>query len=208
MAFKTTSGSTREKWVAAFLPTMAIILASFMYITFYAGPEAETVERQYKAAMDDVIPMQFVKQLEDELQQLIAEQDEMQSTIGSVEEELTVKSVAFEQLSPTSKHNAVIALLQEYNVAILEDQISRDINLPTLRSDSAKILQSLLPEDAINFRDLKLTADYPTVVELLKKLPEIQGVLPVNVLLEKTKSVASSDEAKSSTAVWTLTVLM
>ncbi len=59
MAFKTTSGSTREKWVAAFLPTMAIILASFMYITFYASPEAETVERQYKAAMSNVTPLQF-----------------------------------------------------------------------------------------------------------------------------------------------------
>ncbi len=208
MAFKTTSGSTREKWVAAFLPTMAIILASFMYITFYASPEAETVERQYKAAMSNVTPLQFVEQLEHELQQLTAEQKEMQSTIDSVQEELTEKSVAFEQLSLTSKHNAVIALLQEYNVAILEDQISRDTNLPTLRSDSAKILQSLLPQDAINFRDLRLTADYTTVVELLKKLPEIPGVLPVNVLLKKTKSVASSDEQENETPVWTLTLVI
>ncbi len=208
MDFKTTSGSTREKWVAAFLPAMAIILASFMYITFYARPEAETVEREYNAAINNATPLQFVKQLEDELQQLTAEQKEMQSRVDSVEEELTEKSVAFEQLSPISRHNAVIALLQKYNVALLKDQISRDINLPIFRSDSVEILQSLLPQDTISFRDLRLTADYPTVVELLKKLPEIPGVLPVNVLLEKTKSVATSDEPEDETAVWTLTVLI
>ncbi len=208
MALKTTSGSSREKWVAAFLPAVAIILVAFMYISFYANPEYETVEKQYKAAVENFIPQQFLKQREDERQQLIAEQNDRQSTMASVEEELTEKSIAFKQLSPTAKHTAVIALLQEYNVAILEDQISQKINLPTLRSESAKVLQSLLPKDAINFRDLTLTADYPTVVELLKNLPEIPGVLPVNVLLKKTKGVASSDEPTDSTAVWTFTVLM
>ena len=44
MALQTTSGSLREKWVAAFLPTAAIILVAFLYFNFSLNPEMKEVE--------------------------------------------------------------------------------------------------------------------------------------------------------------------
>jgi len=208
MAFQATNGSTREKWVAAFLPSIAIVFVTFMYFTFYANSEMEAVERQFNAAVASSIPPSAVDQLNNQWQHLLAEQTALQSTIDAAEAEVTAKSVAFEQLSPTAKHGAVTALFQKYNVAILQDQAASETSLPTLGNKSTEILRSILSKDAIHFRDLTLTADYPTVVALLKNLPEIPGVLPVSIMLEKTKIVASSDAPEGPSAVWTVTLLM
>ena len=208
MALQTTSGSPREKWVAAFLPSVAMILITLMYIIFFMRPELETVQSKFDAAMGNVVPQAVITELDNEWKQLRDDQRELQNTIKSVEDEVTAKSVAYERLSPTAKHLAVTALFKEYQVAILQDQTTQEIRLPKIRSASTETLRSLLPKEAINFRELTLTANYPTIVALLKKLPEISGVLPVNITLQKTTKVASSEEPNAPSAVWTITLLM
>ena len=130
------------------------------------------------------------------------------TSIRSVEDEVTAKSVAYERSSPTAKHLAVTALFKEYQVALLQDQTAEEIRLPKIRGKSIEILRSLLPEEAINFRELTLTADYLTIITLLKKLPEISGVLPVNITLQKTTKVAASEKPNGPSLVWTITLLM
>lgn len=213
MALQTTSGSQREKWVAAFLPSVAIFLVAFLYFNFYAIPEMDAVEQKYNDAVAEAVPPFALTKLEEELQQLRDNQKEMEGTIGSVEDEVTAKSMAYRKLSPTAKHGKVTALFQEFDVAILEDQTTREIKVPTLRKNSIEVLQSLLPEEVVNYRNLTLMTDYPTIVALLKKLPEISGVLPINITLKKTKSVPIktapiSEQKEGPSAVWTVTLLM
>ncbi len=208
MAIQKKSGSAREKWMAAFLPSVAMILIAFMYINFFMKPEFETAQRKFDAAMGSVVPQAVITELDNKWGQLRDDQTELQDTIKSVEDEVTAKSVAYERLSPTAKHLAVTALFKEYQVAILQDQIVEEIRLPKIRGKSIETLRSLLPEEAINFRELTLTTDYPTIITLLKKLPEISGVLPVNITLQKTTKLASSEKPNAPSPVWTITLLM
>ena len=208
MALQKKSGSAREKWMAAFLPSVAMILIAFMYINFFMKPDFETVQRKLDAAMGSVVPQAVITELANDWGQLRDDQTELQDTIRSVEDEVTAKSVAYERLSPTAKHLAVTALFKEYQVALLQDQTAEEIRLPKIRGKSIEILRSLLPEEAINFRELTLTADYLTIITLLKKLPEISGVLPVNITLQKTTKVAASEKPNGPSLVWTITLLM
>ena len=128
MAFQKTTGSARERWVAAFLPTVAIALIAFMYFTFYLNPAIQTVESDYETAESEAVIPRVIKELNDELQQLQDNQTELENTINSADDETVAKAVAFEQLSPTAKHRAVTALFQEFDIAILEDQKVQQIN--------------------------------------------------------------------------------
>ncbi|MAI35861.1 MAG: hypothetical protein CBE00_14100 [Planctomycetaceae bacterium TMED240] len=208
MALQTTSGSQREKWVAAFIPSVAIFLVTFLYFNFYANSQIKTVEAEFDAAVAKAVPQDFLVKLNDDLQQLRFDEKELEQTLKAVEDEITAKSLAYQELSPTAKHAQVTALLHEFNIAILQDQVTRDVNVPDLRNESIEVLKTLLPKQTINYRNLTLTTDYPTVVTLLKKLPEIAGVLPINVTLEKTKRIAFSEQKQSSSAVWKVTLLM
>ena len=208
MAFQTTSGSAREKWVAAFLPTAAIALIAFMYFTFYLNPAIQTVESDYETAESEAVIPRVVKELNDELQQLQDNQTKLENTINSADDETAAKAAAFEQLSPTTKHRAVTALFQEFDVAILQDEKAPQANLPSVSSESVKVLKSNVNKEAANFRDLTLTADYNTIVTLLKKLPEIQGVLPVAITLKKPKASKTLNDSENPSAVWTITLLM
>ena len=208
MALQTTSGSSREKWVAAFLPAVAIILITFMYINFSLQPKLEKVEREYSTAIDRAVPTQVVTMLEGELKKLRNDKIELSNTIESVQEEIAAKSVAFEQLSPTAKHSAVTALFKEYEVAILEDQVVKEVRLPKLRDESLQTLRSLIPEEAVNFRELTLTADYTTIVALLRKLPDIEGVVPVSLTLTKNDKQTSKIDFAMPKVFWKVTLLM
>ena len=208
MALQTTSGSSREKWVAAFLPAVAIILITFMYINFSLQPKLEEVERAYSTAIDRAVPVQVVTMLEGELKKLRNDKIELSNTIESVQEEIAAKSVAFEQLSPTAKHSAVTALFKEYEVAILEDQVVKEVRLPKLRDESLQTLRSLIREEAVNFRELTLTADYTTIVALLKKLPDIEGVVPVSLKLTKNDKPTFKIDFAMPKVFWQVTLLM
>lgn len=208
MALQTTSGSSREKWVAAFLPAVAIILITFMYINFSLQPKLAKVEREYNTAIDRAVPTQVVTMLQGEVKKLRNDKIDLSNTIDSVQEEIAVKSVAFEQLSPTAKHSAVTALFKEYEVAILEDQVVKEVMLPTLRNESLQTLRSLVPEKAVNFRELTLTADYSTIVALLRKLPDIAGVVPISLTLTKNDKTSSKIDFAMPKVLWKITLLM
>ncbi len=208
MALQTTSGSSREKWVAAFLPAVAIILITFMYINFSLQPKLAKVEREYNTAIDRAVPTQVVTMLQGEVKKLRNDKIDLSNTIDSVQEEIAVKSVAFEQLSPTAKHSAVTALFKEYEVAILEDQVVKELMLPTLRNESLQTLRSLIPEKAVNFRELTLTADYSTIVALLRKLPDIAGVVPISLTLTKNDKTSSKIDFATPKVLWKITLLM
>lgn len=208
MAFQTTSGSARERWVAAFLPAVATILIAFTYFFFYLNPAIQAVESDFETTKSEAVIPRVVKELNDELEQLQDDQTELEKTINSADDETVVKSAAFEQLSSTAKHRAVTALFQEFDIAILEDQKVQQINLPSLSSESVKVLKSSINKEAANFRNLTLTADYNTIVTLLRKLPEIQGVLPIAITLEKAKASKKLNDLEKQSAVWTITLLM
>ncbi len=131
----------------------------------------------------------------------------MQSEIRAVDDEVAANSEAFQKLSPTAKHSAVTALCREHGVAILRDQEVNEIALSTLRKESIETLRSLVPSEAINFRELTLAADYVSVVTVLKKLPEVSGVIPVAVKLEKT-SLGAPGESQRPFISWTIGLLM
>jgi hypothetical protein len=111
-------------------------------------------------------------------------------------------------LSPTAKHSAVTTLCREHGVAILQDQTVDSIKLPALRNRSIETLQSLVSEEATSFRELTLAGDYSTIVTLLKKLPEVSGVIPVSVTLKKEKVTDSSRDSSSPAVSWTVGLLM
>ena len=46
------------------------------------------------------------------------------------------------------------------------------------------------------------------MVELLEKLPEIEGVIPISIMLDKKKGIDPSDESGLLSPVWTVTLLM
>lgn len=208
MAFQPTSGSQREKWVAALIPAVAILLVAFMYITFYANPELKKVESQFNSAVSGGVTPDIIAKLDWDVKQLRDERTELQRTIRAVDEEVTAKSGAFQTLSPTAKHSAVTALCREHGVAILQDQTVKEIRLPALRQESFEALQSLVPRDAISFRELTLVADYATIVVLLEKLPEIPGVIPVSMTLKKSKVADSSGDSQNPAVSWTVGLLM
>ena len=208
MAIQTTSGSRREKWVAAFIPAVAILLVTFFYISFYADPQLRKVESQYDSAVRSGVTPDILAKLDWDVKQLSDERTELQRTIRSVDDEVTAKSGAFQRLSPTAKQSAVTALCREHGVAILQDQMVKEIRLPALRQKSFEALQSLVPKDAINFRELTLAADYATIATVLKKLPEIPGVIPVSMTLKKSTVTDSSGDSRNPTVTWTVGLLM
>ncbi len=208
MALQVTSGSQREKWVAAFIPAVAILLVGFLYITFSALPAFNKTEKEFQAAVGGGLGLNAIEQLEAEAQQLRDEQTELQRTIASFDDEVTAKSAAFQRLSLTAKHSAVTALCREHGVAILQDQTADSIKLPALRNKSVETLQSLVSEEATSFRELTLTGDYATIVTLLKKLPEASGVIPVSVTLKKAKAADSPGDSLNPAVSWTIGLLM
>jgi cellulose synthase/poly-beta-1,6-N-acetylglucosamine synthase-like glycosyltransferase len=208
MAFQAKSGSPREKWIAALLPTVGIILITFIYTSFFLMPTMQSVDEEYKRSMASAISADVIMKLQVNVAQLREEKEELDNTINSVSDEASAKSVAFEELSPTAKHGAVTALFREYDAAIINDQVVADVSLSKLRSNSIDTLETMVSKKAINFRKLTLTADYVTVVELLEKLPEIEGVIPISIMLDKKKGIDPSDESGLLSPVWTVTLLM
>ena len=208
MAIQAKSGSPREKWVAAFIPTVGIILVGFFYFTFYLKPDIESVESKLETARSNSTTPAVLRQLNDELQELRGDKTELESTIDSIEDEIAAKSLGFGELSLTTKHRAVTALLLEFDIALLEDTASTQTDLSPLRDKSFEVLESMPRNRGLNFRNLTLTADYKTVVDLLKKLPEIEGVLPVNISLKKTNSFNATTVSSNRSPTLTVTLLM
>jgi hypothetical protein len=204
MALQVSSGSQREKWVAALIPATIILLGGFLYITFYALPAFNETEKKFQRIADRSVGLDVVAELEAEAQKLRDDRAELQRTISSFDEEVAKKSESFHQLSPTARHSAVTALCRDHGVAILQDQPVDSLKLPSLRKKSIETLQSLVPEEATSFRELTLSGDYGTIVTLLKKLPKVPGVIPVSVTFKKTKVDASPSPAAS----WTVRLLM
>ena len=204
MALQVSSGSQREKWVAALIPATMILLGGFLYITFYALPAFNETEKKFQRIADRSVGLDVVAELEAEAQKLRDDRAELQRTISSFDEEVAEKSESFQQLSPTARHSAVTALCRDHGVAILQDQPVDSLKLPPLRKKSIETLQSLVPEEATSFRELTLSGDYDTIVTLLRKLPKVPGVIPVSVTFRKTKVVASPGPAAS----WTVGLLM
>ncbi|MEL6105038.1 MAG: hypothetical protein AAFU85_03340 [Planctomycetota bacterium] len=204
MAFQATSGSKREKWVATFIPAVAIFMGAFFYFSFYASPELQKVEGKYNSAVRGTVTPDVIAQLEWSANKLRDERDQLNTSIRSGNEELQAKSQAFRELSPTAKHSAVIALCREQGVAILKDDAIKDVRLPHLRQTSVETLASLVPPDSIGFRELTVSANYTRIVALLIKLPEIPGVVPVSVKLEKGKAAPNASPEIS----WTFGLLM
>lgn len=208
MALQVTSGSQREKWVAAFIPAVGILLIAFLYITFYVLPAFNEAESKFSSAVSGAVGLDLVAELEADAQALRSERIDLQRSIRSVDDEVTAKSEDFLQLSPTAKHGAVTALCREHGVAILQDQTVKEIRLPTLRQESVETLQSLVPKDATSFRELTLAGDYATIVTLLNKLPKVPGVIPVSVKLKKAGVDDSSGDSPSPAVSWTVGLLM
>ncbi len=204
MAFQVTSGSQREKWVAAFVPATAILLVAFLYITFFALPAFNKAEKDFKSAVGKAVGPELVAALDEDAKQLRRDRNALRDTMSSVEDEVTEKSKAFQQLSPTAKHSAVTALCRQHGVAILLDQTVESIRLPTLRDKSVKTLKSLVPSEAASFRELILTGEYAAIVELLRELPEIPGVIPISMTLTKPNRVDTTSPPVS----WTVGLLM
>ncbi|MEO1523893.1 MAG: hypothetical protein AAFX06_00575 [Planctomycetota bacterium] len=204
MAFQATSGSKREKWVATFIPAVAIFMVAFFYFTFYASPELQKVEGKYNSAVRGTVTPDVIAQLEWNASKLRDEREDLNTMIRSGDEELQAKSQAFRELSPTAKHSAVTALCREQGVAILKDDAVKDLRLPSLRQKSVETLTSLVPPDSIGFRELTVSADYTRIVSLLKELPKIPGVVPVSVKLKKGKAPPNQSPEIS----WTFGLLM
>jgi hypothetical protein len=208
MTLQVTSGSQREKWVAAFIPATAILLVSFLYITFFAMPAFNATEKEFNGAVAGVDSLNVVEELETETQQLRDDRTELRRTISSFDDEVTAKAEAFQELSPTAKHSAVTALCRKHGVAVLQDQTVDSIKLPALRNKSVEALKSLVSEEATSFRELTLAGDYATIVTLLKNLPEVSGVIPVSLTLKKVKVINSSGDAPNPAVSWTVGLLM
>ncbi|MEL7499750.1 MAG: hypothetical protein AAFN77_19260 [Planctomycetota bacterium] len=211
MALKASSGSPREKWVLTFIPTVAIFMLAFGYIAFFVNPAMKKLQGKYDSAKSSTITPDVIDQLKWQKEQLLKQQIEMQEIVRSVAKEVAAKSEAFQQLSPTEKHSGVMALCREHGVAILQDTTVKNIALPTLRSKSVETLRLLVPKEAIGFRELTLEASYGKIVALLKSLPDIPGVIPVKVQLEKTAKPESGSvlSVSSGTQVsWTVGLLM
>ncbi|MCH2213487.1 MAG: hypothetical protein MK110_19490 [Fuerstiella sp.] len=208
MALQVTSGSRREKWVAAFIPANAILLIGFLYITLYAMPEFNKTETEFDRAVSNFVGPGVIQELEAESQQLRVDRAELKRTISSFDDEVTEKSEAFQQLPLTAKHRAVTALCRKHSVAVLQDQPVDSITLPTLRRKSVETLQSLVSKESISFRELTVAGDYATIVALLQELPEVLGVIPVSVTLKKAKQIDSSSRSTDPAVSWTVGLLM
>ena len=103
MALQTTSGSLREKWVAAFLPTAAIILVAFLYFNFSLNPEMGEVEKEYKAAKAASVSQADIDMRQSQSEELRNEVDELEKAKKSFETEMEVKKKEFTQRKPTEK---------------------------------------------------------------------------------------------------------
>ncbi|MEM7473743.1 MAG: hypothetical protein AAF483_02045 [Planctomycetota bacterium] len=208
MAFQATSGSQREKWVAAFIPGMAILLITFMYVTFFGFPAERDAKRKLTAASSGALGVNELAELEFQATTLRNERTELQETIRLVNEEVKVKSAAFQELTPTGRHNALTALCREHGVAILKDEPVAKLRLPDLRQKSVETLQSLVSKNATGFRELTVAADYSTIVDLLKEIPQVPGVIPVSVKLEKANVNKVWIGSASTEVSWTIGLLM
>jgi len=105
MALQVTSGSQREKWVAAFIPAAAILLVGFLYITFYALPAFNETEKEFQGAVGGGVGLNVIADLEAKAQQLRDDRTELQRTISSFDDEVTARSEAFQRLTETSQPN-------------------------------------------------------------------------------------------------------
>ena len=208
MAVQITSGSQREKWVATAMPATAILLVGFLYISFYAMPAFEKTEKEYNRAIEGGVQPDVVADLDAEAQQLRDDQTELERIISSFDDELTQKSDSFQRLSPTLKHSAVTALCREHGVAVMRDEPVDSIRLSGIRNKSVETLQTLISKEATSFRELTVACDYATIVTLLKKLPEVSGVIPVSVTLKKASISDSLSDSPSSAISWTVGLLM
>ncbi|MEL6898310.1 MAG: hypothetical protein AAFP90_19605, partial [Planctomycetota bacterium] len=207
MAFQTTNGSQRERWVLAFLPAVAIFALAFFYMMFFALPTVARAERDYRNAVTGSVPPGVVDALNQRTRDLAQQQTELRRMMESAEQEVADKARAFQTLSPTAKHAAVTRLIQDQGVAILMDQPVTEVTLPNLRAQSVQTLRSLVPEDSLGFRELTLSGDYATIVLILEKLPEIAGVIPFSITLEKGNLRDASGRATASSVSWKVGLL-
>ena len=189
------------------MPATAILLVGFLYISFYAMPAFEKTEKEYNRAIEGGVQPDVVADLDAEAQQLRDDQAELQRIISSFDDELTEKSNSFQRLNPTVKHSAVTALCREHGIAVVEDQPVDSIKLSGIRHKSVETLKSLVSKET-SFRELTVACDYATIVTLLKKLPEVSGVIPVSVTLEKATVSDPLIDSRSSAVSWTVGLLM
>ena len=209
MALQTTSGSLREKWVAAFLPTAAIILVAFLYFSFSLNPEMEEVKKEYDAAKAASVSQADIDMLKSQSEELRNEVDELENAKKSFETEMEDKKKDFTQRKPTEKHGAVTELFQRYDVAVIQDQLVDEISLPTVSNKSIENLKTFDGfQELIHFRELTLMANYTAIVELLNELPKIPGVVPVRVALDKTNQSESAKDSSGPAVKWIVTLLM
>ncbi len=208
MAFQAASGSQREKWVATFLPAMGILLVAFMYISFFGYPALNEAENELKSASTGALGVNELAELKFQAKKLRDEQTTLQQTIRLVADEMKTKSAAFRELSPTARHNALTALCREHEVAILRDEPLTSLVLPELRKKSVETLQSLVSADATSFRELTVAANYATIVALLKELPEVPGIIPVSVKMQKANASNSRVGSSGTGVSWTIGLLM
>ena len=209
MAIQTSSGSTRERWVKALLPAALIVMVYMLLINVGNS-------REIKSLTEDLEEQRETAVTEDDLastyaanQAVARERDELNERIAQMQSQIDAAVAEFTGGSPAERMMRIDRLCSELSIAVLQHKPATKVETSKTREESLKTLQSLVPPDSLNYRELEVVARYADMVALMRRLPEtVPGLVPLGVELLKDDSSEGESSLAAGERTWRIYVLM
>ena len=187
------SGSTRERWIKALLPTAAIVAVYTLLVIVSSSRELtrlrkELADEQKRAVTEDVL-----FQLNSQRVSATRERDRLQDQIESARKSVEQTVEQFAGRSATERMARVGQLCRESSISVLEQKPADQLQLSKLREASLQELRKLVPGDGVRYQQLELFGRYTEMETLLRRLPaEVRGVVPLAIELLEENSESSA----------------
>jgi len=208
MAFQTASGSPRERWIKALLPTAAILLVYVVFVYHGNNQELTDLRTDLKKVSDEAPSDADILTARFKVDDARAKRDKLQDQVEEAQAEIDLSLARFTGGSPTARVLQLDRLCRELSIAVVRQTLTTEVNFSVSRRKSLDTLRKLADQE-ITFRQLDVVAHYGDIVTLLRKLPEsVEGAVPVGIeLLDQHRQGTPAVEA-SDMRIWRLYVLM
>lgn len=209
MAFQTSSGSTRERWIKAFLPAAVILTIYMVLINLSRRGEVKALEKELSARRKNAVNENVLATLHAQNTVAARQRDQLNEQIEATERSIGASLVHFTGGASTERMLQVNDLCQQLSIGLLAQKPTTDVKVSQLREKSLQTLRKRIPKHAVSFRQLDLVGRYADMQTLLRLLPEsIEGIVPLRIELIEKNSARNALQLAPGERLWRVYVLM
>lgn len=189
MAFQTSSGSPRERWITALLPALVIVAIYIGLVNLGSGREITKLRSELKSAQEQAVTPDVLFGLHSQQIAADKELDALNQEVAQLRRSIETSVARFGAGSANAQMVRVGQLCRELSISLLAQKPAESVKVSRVRESSLQTLRKLLPAESIGYRQFDLVGKFADMQALLRRLPEeADGVAPLAIELLRTQA--------------------